>query len=88
MYGMIVDVHIMTWYVQYMSKQSFGKLTCNFCIAECTSGTVRLVGGPNVRAGRVEFCYQGIWGTLTDDSWGTRDAKVICSMLGFFPGRE
>ena len=59
-----------------------------FPAEECNSGDVRLMGGPNNRAGRVELCYQGIWGTLTDDSWGTRDAKVICRMLGFFPGRK
>ncbi|NXO31068.1 MARCO protein, partial [Cisticola juncidis] len=42
---------------------------------------VRLVGGD--RRGRVEIFHKGSWGTICDDGWTTREAGVVCRMLGF-----
>uniref|UniRef100_A0A8C3RBE3 Macrophage receptor with collagenous structure n=1 Tax=Cyanoderma ruficeps TaxID=181631 RepID=A0A8C3RBE3_9PASS len=42
---------------------------------------VRLVGGD--KRGRVEIFHNGFWGTICDDGWTTKEATVVCRMLGF-----
>ena len=44
--------------------------------------TVRLVGGPSPREGRLEVRYKGIWGTVCNDDVDTA-AAVVCYMLGY-----
>ena len=42
------------------------------------TGTVPLVGGPDVSSGRVEIYYNGRFGRVCDDSWDHFSADVVC----------
>lgn len=50
-----------------------------------TPFNIRLVGG-TLNAGRLEIRYNNIWGTICDDEFDARDAKVACRMLGYQTG--
>ena len=49
----------------------------------CENGDIRLVGGRNQYEGRVEICWNEVWGTVCDDFWSTFDATVACRQLGY-----
>jgi len=51
----------------------------------CENGDIRLVGGTTEFEGRVEICWNEVWGTVCDDFWSTFDAIVACRQLGFSP---
>ena len=54
-----------------------------FLGSSCESGAIRLADGPSSNEGRVEICYQNVWGSVYDSSWEEYDAAVVCNQLGF-----
>ncbi len=50
---------------------------------DCLDGNVRLVGGTTMLEGRVELCYDGVWGTICNFGWNAQDSAVVCRQLGY-----
>ena len=50
----------------------------------CNDGDVRLVGGANDLEGRVEICYNKMWGSVCHNSWQNNDVHVVCKQLGHY----
>ena len=52
----------------------------------CNDGDITLTGGQSPTEGIVEICFGGIWGSICDNGWDERDARVACRQLGYNHG--
>ncbi|XP_019850242.1 PREDICTED: deleted in malignant brain tumors 1 protein-like [Amphimedon queenslandica] len=73
-------------YYSYRSVYRISGVRCKGSIVpgNCSTGSMRLVGpnGPNKVEGRVEYCSNGVWGTVSSYGFDVRDAHVVCRRLG------
>ena len=53
---------------------------CQGSADTCVNEDIRLIGG--IYQGRVEICYNNVWGTVCNDAWNQADAEVACRQLG------
>uniref|UniRef100_A0AAY4C2L3 SRCR domain-containing protein n=1 Tax=Denticeps clupeoides TaxID=299321 RepID=A0AAY4C2L3_9TELE len=65
-----------------------GKLSSRSCshsedggVVCSNSALIRLAGGPDRCAGRLEVNLYGKWGTVCDDYWHLENAEVVCRQL-------
>ena len=49
----------------------------------CNDGDVRLMEGGSELEGRVEICWNGVWGAVVNRKWTFQEAKIICTQLGY-----
>lgn len=46
------------------------------------NGDIRLIGISPLQ-GRVEVCYDRVWGNVCNSPWHSMDAVVVCRQLGY-----
>ena len=60
----------------------------------CIDSEVRLAGGDlenerQLKEGRVEMCYNGVWGAVcANNGWDEIAAHIVCSQLGYNKSSE
>jgi hypothetical protein len=49
----------------------------------CETGSIKVVDGQDTSDGRIEICFDNLWGTICSQSWDKNDALIACKQLGF-----
>ena len=61
----------------------YGLLVPGVVNSSCTRDDLRLTDGSNQYEGRVEYCVNGMWGSVCDTNWNNYNAYTVCRELGF-----
>ncbi|XP_019850477.1 PREDICTED: scavenger receptor cysteine-rich domain superfamily protein-like [Amphimedon queenslandica] len=70
-----------TVYPQFnCSRNNTAGVLCGY---DCEDGEIRLVGSEWNYEGTIEICHDHIWGLISDSSWSTQSAEVVCRQLGY-----
>ena len=48
----------------------------------CEDGDLRLDTRDAIVGGRLDVCYDGIWGSVCNEMWTDLDVRVACNQLG------
>lgn len=67
----------------YVGKWMWLHVSLICVCTDCVHGDARLVTVSNPLQGRVEVCYDGVWGTVCNSGWETAEARVVCRQLGY-----
>ena len=80
------NLHDIGWLVistvGYCAVLKYGYDT-KFVAGNCQDGDIRLSDGEAVYEGRVEVCFNGVWGTLSRIGWSSKESMVVCRQLGY-----
>jgi len=80
---MLSEKDLWGWGVIFLSSISLIATTVGGH-TNCSDGDVRLEGGSNPAAGRLEVCANQVWGTVCSGYyWSTSDSNVVCRQLGY-----
>jgi hypothetical protein len=72
---------------QHFSNYTKGPIfSADFVSMILLTGIEYRLGGGDIHYGRVEVSVGGTWGTVCDQYWDKREAKVICKQLNFTDG--
>ena len=71
-----------------MSHRYHHILYLDFLVENCQDKEIRLVNDASSDSqpeneGRLEVCFENVWGAVYDTNWTGKDAAVACHQLGF-----
>ena len=81
---MSASAFVSNWTCGYASCRTLLRMFL-YLLVSCSIVSMQLVGpnGPNIVEGRVEYCNNGVRGTVVDANFDSLDGEVVCQSLGY-----